>query len=54
MKILVIDNRGCYQLTSNDTYSSDIYFSEVKTVEEATAAGVDYCGSMKTSHKGFV
>ena len=33
---------------------ADIWFSGVKTAEEAMAEGVDYCRPEKTSHKGFV
>ena len=53
MKILYIYNKGCGRLTPNDTYFSDIWFSSVKTTEEMAAAGVDYCGPVKTIHKGF-
>ena len=38
---------------SNDTYFSDSWFRGVKTAEEAMAEGVDYCGPVKTTHKGF-
>ena len=34
IKILAIATKGCGQLTSNDTYFSDIWFSSVKTTEE--------------------
>ena len=53
MKILSIATKGCVQLTSNDAYFADSWFSSVKTAEDITAAGVDYCGPVKTSHKGF-
>ena len=53
MKILLIATKGCGQLTSNDTYFADSWFSSVKTAEEVMAAGVDYCGLVKMSHKGF-
>ena len=53
MKRLAIATKGCGQLTSNDTYFSDSWFSYVKTAEEMAAAGVDYCGPVKISHKGF-
>ena len=53
IKTLYIANKGCGQLTSNDTYFSDKWFSYVKSDEEAMAAGVDYCGPVNTSHKGF-
>ena len=54
MKRRAISTKGCGQLTSNDTYFSDRWFSSVKTSEEMAAAGVDHCGPVKTSHKGFV
>ena len=53
MKILAMDNKGCGQLISNDTYFYDSCFSSVKSAEEVMAAGVNYCGPVKTSHKGF-
>ena len=53
IKRLAIATKGCGQLTSNDTYFADNWFSYVKTAEEMAAAGVDYCGPVKTSHKGF-
>ena len=53
MRRLSMDTKGCVQLTSNDTYFSDIWFSDVKTAEDAMAVGVDCCGLVKTSHKGF-
>ena len=40
-----------YWVTQSDF--SDIWFSSVKTAEEMAAAGVDYCGPVKTIHKGF-
>ena len=53
MKRIYISTKGCVQLTPNDTYFSDSWFIYVKTTEEAIAAGVGYCGPVKTSHKGF-
>ena len=53
MKRLAIATKGCGQLTSNNTYFADSWFSSVKTAEEMAAAGVNYCGPVKTSHKGF-
>ena len=53
MRRIAIFTKGCGQLTPNDTYFADIWFSSVKTAEEAMAAGVDYCGPVNTSHKGF-
>ena len=54
MKRLAISNKGCGQLTSNDTNFAGSWFSSVNTSEEVMAAGVDYCGPVKTIHKGFV
>ena len=53
MKRLAIATKGCGQLTSNDTYFANSWFSSVKTAEEMAAAGVYYCGPVKTCHKGF-
>ena len=53
MKRLAISTKGCGELTSNNTYFSDIWFNSVKTAEEMAVAGVDYCGPVKTIHKGF-
>ena len=53
MKKLLIATKGCDQLTSNDTYFDDIWFSSVKTANEAMDTGLDYCGPAKTIHKGF-
>ena len=53
MKRLAIATKGCGQLTSNDTYFADSWLSSVKNAEEMAASGVDYCGPVKTSHKGF-
>ena len=53
MRRLAITNKGCVQLTSNDTYFADSWFSSVKTSEEMASAGVDYCEPVKTSHNGF-
>ena len=52
-KRLSISTKGCGQLTSNDTYFADSWFSSVQNAEEMAAAGVDYCGPVKTSHKVF-
>ena len=53
MKRRSIATKACGQLTSNDTYFADSWFSSIKMAEEAMAAGVNYCGPVKTSHKGF-
>ena len=42
MKRLAIATKGCGQLTSNNTYYADSWFSSVKTSEEMAAAGVNY------------
>ena len=53
MKRLIMATKGYGQIRSNDTYFSGIWFSGVKTAEEAMAEGVDYFGPVKTIHKGF-
>ena len=42
-----------FQMTSNDTYFDDICYNVVKTDDEVMTEGVDYCGPVKASHKGF-
>ena len=37
MNRIAIDTKGCGQLTSNDTYFADRWFSSVKPSEEAMA-----------------
>ena len=51
--ILIMGTKGCGQLPSNDTYFDDSCFSGVKTADGEIYEGVDYCGPVKTSHKGF-
>ena len=53
MKRLSRYKKGCGQLMSNDTYFSGSWFSLVKTSEDGMAEGVDYCGLVNTSHRGF-
>ena len=53
MKRLSIATKGCVQLASNDTYFYEIWFSSIKMAEEMAVSGVDYCGPVKTIHKGF-
>ena len=53
MKIITTANKGCGQLSSNETFFADIWFSGVKTEDKAMAEGVDYCGTVKASHKEF-
>ena len=53
MKILMVAAKVCVQMTSNDTYFSDIWFSGVKTDDDAMAEGIYYWGLVKTSSKGF-
>ena len=54
MKILYIATKGCGQLTSNNNYFGDSWFSSVEDTEEMLDAGVNYCGPVKTSHNVFV
>ena len=54
MKRLAIATKRYGQMTSNVTHFSYRWFSSVKTAEEMAAAGVYYCGLVKTSHKGFL
>ena len=53
MKRLDIATKGSVQLISNDTYYADMCFSSVKNADQVMAAGVNYCGPVKTSHNGF-
>ena len=53
MKILMISKKSCGQLTSNDNYFVDSWFSGVKTAEKAMDLGVNYCGPVKTIHRVF-
>ena len=53
MNRLAMATKGYGQLTSNDTYFDYIWFSGVKTDEDAMVEGVDYFGLVKTIHKGF-
>ena len=53
MHRIVKATKGCGQLSSNDTFFSDIWFSRVKTEELANAEGVYFCMPVKTSHKVF-
>ena len=53
MKRLMMATKGCVQLTSNDTYFYDSWFSGLETAKEAMAEGVDYCRTVKTIHKVF-
>ena len=41
LKIIAIAIEGYVQLTSNDTYFDDSWFSSVKNAEEDKAAGVE-------------
>ena len=36
-----------------NSYFGDIWFSSIKIAEEMSSAGVNYCGPVKASHKGF-
>ena len=41
------------QLSSNNTFFADIWFSTLKAEYKAMAEGVDYYGNVKKNHKGF-
>ena len=50
-------NDGYKRVQTTDVKDQLIYdswFSGMKMDEEAMDEGVDYCGTVKTSHKGFV
>ena len=53
MKRLDTNTKGCGKLISNYTYFADSWLSSVKPDEEMAAVVVDYCGLVKTIHKGF-
>ena len=53
-KITIQATKRCGQLSSNETLCADIWFRVLKTAEEANVEGVDYCGPVKTIHKGFL
>ena len=53
MNRIAIATKVCGQLTSNDTYFSDSWFSSVKSAEKEMYVRVDYCGRAKTSHNSF-
>ena len=52
-KRLMMDTKVYRQMISRDTYFSDSWFSGVKTAEESMTERVDYCGPVKTRHKGL-
>ena len=53
MNRLMMTTKWCVQLTSNDTYFTDSWFSGVRTGQEVMDERVEYCGTLKTSRKGF-
>ena len=53
MKRLVVANKGCGQLKSNETYFDDSCFSSIKNAKEIADAGVNYFGPVKMNHKFF-
>ena len=53
MKIITKATNVFGQLFPNIKSFTYIWFSGVKIVEEAISEGVDYCGTIKTSHKVF-
>ena len=53
MKRIIKANKGCAKLSSNSTFFYDIWFSALKIEGEDMFEGVDYCGPVNTSNKGF-
>ena len=53
MTKLAITTKGFGQLTSDNTYFADSWFSFVKYAEEIADSGVDYFGPAEKSHKVF-
>ena len=54
MNRIIMTINGCIQLASNGIYFDNSLFSGVKMAKEVMAEVVDYCGTVKTIHKGFV
>ena len=53
MKVFTESNKGCGQLSSNETFFDYIWFIGSKTAENENEEGVDYCGTFNTSQKRF-
>ena len=53
MKRIIKANKGCAKLSSNATFFYYIWFSALKIEGEDIFEGVDYCGPVNTSNKGF-
>ena len=53
MNGIMMATKCCDQLTSNYTYFVDSWSNGQKTAQGVMSQGVDYCGPVKTSHKGF-
>ena len=53
IKIIMKDTKGSGKISSNNTFFDDSCFRSFKMTDEAKTEGVDYCGTMKKSHKGF-
>ena len=53
MNKLMQGTKGCGQILSNGTLLADSWFNGVKTAEKENSEGVDFCGPVETSHKGF-
>ena len=51
--IIMKATKGCGKISLNDTLFSDSWFSGVKTEEEVNTEGINFCGTLKTSHEGF-
>ena len=51
MKIIMNTTKELGKLSSNDTLFYDRWFIRVKTAGDKNAQVVDYCRTLKTSHK---
>ena len=53
MEIIIKSTKGHGQISSNDTFFDDIWFSLFKKEEEENTQEEDYYRPVKTSHKRF-
>ena len=53
MKVIMNLDKGCGQLSSNDTLFSGSLFIRITTAEEENTEGVDYCGPVNKCQKVF-
>ena len=47
------DKKGSFKMSSDGTFFADICLSGVKTAQEASDEGVDYCRSVNKSNTGL-